>query len=59
MFLRDSPGLPIPARGKLAAVQVYESLRVAAPLVSYALLLSVDGKPAVSSSRGAAGRLKP
>ena len=27
MFLRDSPGLPIPARGKLAAVQIYESLR--------------------------------
>ena len=52
MVLRDSPGLPIPARDKLTAVQVHESLRVAAPLVSYALLLSVDGDPAVSSSRG-------
>lgn len=43
MLLRDSPGLPIPARGNLAAVQVHESLPVTAPLVSYALLLHVVG----------------
>ena len=46
MLLRDSPGLPIPARDKLAAGQVYEPLRVAAPLVSYALLLYVVRYPA-------------
>ena len=44
------------ARIKLTAAQVYESLRVAAPLVSYALLLYVVRYPAVSSSRGAAER---